>query len=134
MIANRKSTTDAAEEIVEAALALGSQIWVAVDEMELERHLPPALVEAMQQGGVFRGSCCVSSPEAGPLTQVRIVEALSLADSSVGWGSLIGTGAGYFSAFNDQVVAREMYPDISGDSDCTATVRPGARSQRRLPG
>ena len=52
-------------------------------------------------------------PEADPLTQMRVVEALSLADGSVGWCAMIGSDGGYFSAFLDQAVAREMYPDIN---------------------
>ena len=128
MTASTRSTTDAAEQIVEAALALGPQIRAAVDEMEQGRHLPPALVEAMQQAGVFRMTMPREwgGPEADPLTQVRIVEALSLADGSVGWCSMIGSDGGYFTAFLDQAVAREMYPDINA---VTATVlRPSGKA------
>ena len=38
MTASTRSTTDAAEQIVEAALALGPQIRAAVDEMEQGRY------------------------------------------------------------------------------------------------
>ncbi len=128
MTASTRSTTDAAEQIVEAALALGPQIRAAVDEMEQGRRLPPALVEAMQQAGVFRMTMPHEwgGPEADPLTQMRVVEALSLADGSVGWCSMIGSDGGYFTAFLDQAVAREMYPDINA---VTATVlRPSGRA------
>ena len=128
MAASTKYTTDEAEQIVEAARALGPQIRAAVEEMEQGRHLPAPLVQAMQQAGVFRMTMPREwgGPEADPLTQVRVVEALSLADGSVGWCSMIGSDGGYFTAFLDQAVAREMYPDINA---VTATVlRPSGRA------
>jgi alkylation response protein AidB-like acyl-CoA dehydrogenase len=51
-------------------------------------------------------------PEADPLTTIRVIEALSRADGSVGWCVMIGCDGGYFSAFLDQDVAREMYRDL----------------------
>ena len=128
MTDDTRATTDEAEQIVEAAYALGPQIRAAVEEMERQRHLPAAIVQAMQQVGAFRMNMPREwgGPEADPLTQVRIVEALSIADGSVGWCSMIGSDGGYFTAFLDQAVAREMYPDINA---VTATVlRPSGRA------
>lgn len=128
MTASTRFATDEAEKIVEAALALGPQIKAAVDEMEQSRHLPLPLVQAMQEAGVFRMTMPKEwgGPEADPLTQIRVVEALSLADGSVGWCAMIGSDGGYFSAFLDQTVAREMYQDINA---VTATVlRPSGRA------
>jgi alkylation response protein AidB-like acyl-CoA dehydrogenase len=47
-----------------------------------------------------------------PITQLRVIEALSVADASVGWCAMIGSEGGYLSGFLDQQVAREMYSDI----------------------
>ena len=128
MADSTRVTTDEAEQIVEAARALGPQVWAAVEEMEQGRRLPAAIVQAMQQAGAFRMTMPHEwgGPEADPLTQVRIVEALSTADGSVGWCAMIGSDGGYFTAFMDQAVAREMYPDINA---VTATVlRPAGRA------
>jgi hypothetical protein len=40
--------------ILEAAQALAPQIHAAADEIEQGRCLPPPLVQAMKQAGVFR--------------------------------------------------------------------------------
>ena len=128
MADSTRVTTDEAEQIVEAARALGPQVRAAVEEMEQGRRLPAAIVQAMQQAGAFRMTMPHEwgGPEADPLTQVRIVEALSTADGSVGWCAMIGSDGGYFTAFMDQAVAREMYPDINA---VTATVlRPAGRA------
>ncbi len=128
MTDDTRVTTDAAEQIVGAARALGPQIRAAIEEMEQGRRLPAAIVQAMQQAGAFRMTMPREwgGPEADPLTQVRIVEALSTADGSVGWCSMIGSDGGYFTAFLDQAVAHEMYPDINA---VTATVlRPSGRA------
>jgi alkylation response protein AidB-like acyl-CoA dehydrogenase len=50
--------------------------------------------------------------ELDPLSQLRIIEALSAADASVGWCVMIGSDSGYFSGFLDQQVARSMYTDV----------------------
>ena len=128
MAASTKYTTNEAEQIVEAARALGPQIRATIEEMEQGRHLPAPLVQAMQQAGVFRMTMPHEwgGPEADPLTQIRVVEALSSADGSVGWCSMIGSDGGYFTAFLDQAVAREMYTDINA---VTATVlRPSGQA------
>jgi len=121
MAAGSTHTTDESEQLVEAARALGPQIRESVQEMEHERRLPVSLVQAMQQAGAFRMTMPKEwgGPEADPLTQVRVIEALSLADGSVGWCSMIGSDGGYFTAFLDQAVAREMYADMNA---VTATV------------
>ena len=128
MTDDTRVTTDATEQIVETAHALGPQIRTAIEEMEQGRRLPATIVQAIQQAGAFRMTMPREwgGPEADPLTQVRIVEALSIADGSVGWCSMIGSDSGYFTAFMDQAVAHEMYPDINA---VTATVlRPSGRA------
>ncbi len=51
-------------------------------------------------------------PELDPLTQIRVIEALACADGSVGWCAMINSDGGYFSAYLDPNVAREMYRDL----------------------
>ena len=51
-------------------------------------------------------------PELDFPSQLRVIEALSIADASVGWCAMIGIDGGYMTAYIDQTAAREMYPDI----------------------
>lgn len=84
------------------------------EEIERERRLPLRLVTAMKEAGIFRMPMPREwgGPELDPLSQLRIIEALSIADASVGWCAMIGCDSGYLSAFLDQEAAREMYPDL----------------------
>jgi alkylation response protein AidB-like acyl-CoA dehydrogenase len=60
-------------------------------------------------------------PELDPLTQIRVIEALAMADGSVGWCAMIGCDSGYITAFLDQDVARAMYPDLLAAIGAAAT-------------
>jgi alkylation response protein AidB-like acyl-CoA dehydrogenase len=68
----------------------------------------------MKRAGVFRMTMPREwgGPEVDPLTQIRVIEALSYADGSVGWCAMINSDGGYFSAYLDPTVAREMYRDL----------------------
>ena len=100
--------------ILHAAIALGPQIRSASAEIERGRRLPSGIYEAMKASGIF-GMAMPSAwggPELDPLTQFRVLEALAMAEGSVGWCGMINCDSGYGSAFLDQDVARSMYPDI----------------------
>ena len=107
------SRSDAAS-ILSAAVALMPMIQECREEIERGRRLPLPLVEALKQAGVFRMTMprAWGGAEVDPVSQLRIVEALSTADASVGWCVMIGCDSGYLSGFLDQQVAREMYPDL----------------------
>jgi indole-3-acetate monooxygenase len=72
------------------------------------------LVQEMKEAGVFSLSMprAWGGPEVDPLTQIRVVEALSMADGSAGWAAMLGLHAGYFAAFLDETAARKMYTDL----------------------
>jgi alkylation response protein AidB-like acyl-CoA dehydrogenase len=104
---------DDTESILAAAIDLQPRIRAEREQIENERRLPRELVEALKEAGVFRMTMPRDwgGAELDPLSQLRIIEALSLADASVGWCVMIGSDSGYFSGFIDQQVARSMYPD-----------------------
>ena len=114
--------------ILHAAIGLAEQIRAASDEIERGRRLLPGIAAAMKDAGVFGMAMprVWGGPELDPLTQFRVIEALALAEGSVGWCAMIGCDGGYVTAFLDQDVARTMYPDIrdgpnesdSGRSPC----------------
>jgi len=100
--------------VLHAAIGLAEQIREASDEIERGRRLPPGIAAAMKAAGVFGMAMprVWGGPELDPLTQFRVIEALAMADGSVGWCAMIGCDGGYVTAFLDQDVARAMYPDI----------------------
>jgi len=128
--------------VLHSAIALHSKIQAAGDEMERIRRISPEIATAMKDAGVF-GMVLPRSwgaPELDPLTQLRVIEALAMAEGSAGWCAMIGCDSGYITAFLDENVAREMYPDIWVATAATATAtgqatpaRGGYRVSGRFP-
>ena len=112
-----KTATDAEASVIRTLAAvreLDPKIRAAANEIEQERRLPLYIVREMQRAGVFRMSMprAWGGSELDLPAQLEVIEALSMADASVGWCAMIGTDGGYMTAFIDQAVAREMYPDV----------------------
>ena len=107
-------TDESAEGTLAAVRELDPKIRAAANEIEEGRRLPLHIVRAMQRAGVFRMTMprAWGGSELDPPSQLEVIEALSMADASVGWCAMIGTDGGYTTAFIDQSVAREMYPDV----------------------
>lgn len=108
-------TDGAMSEIRKAALALGPLIRDAADEIEDGRGLPPRIVDALKQAGVFRAAMpkAWGGPELSIPEQTRITETLSYFDGSTGWCGIIGMVGGYFAAQLPEQSARELFPDIN---------------------
>lgn len=125
---------DSATRTLEAARELGPKIRAAADEIEQGRRLPMHLVRDMQQAGMFRMAMprAWGGPELDFLTQMRVIEALSMADASAGWCTMIGVDGGYMTAFIDQAVAREMYRDL--DSVTAVTFAPPGKAVKTKDG
>ncbi len=125
---------DSATRTLEAARALGPKIRAAADEIEQGRRLPIHLVRDMQRAGVFRMAMprAWGGPELDFLTQLRVIEALSIADASAGWCTMIGIDGGYMTAYIDQAVAREMYRDL--DSVTAITFAPPGKAVKTKDG
>lgn len=122
------TTATNSEALIEATRALRPIITLHREEIEAGRCLPRPVVEAMQRAGVFRMTMPREwgGPEIDPMTQIRVIEELSIADGSAGWCAMIGSDGGYFSAFLDQGVARQMYRDL--DAVTASVVRPAGRA------
>ncbi len=121
---NEQRSRNDAESILSAATELAPVIQACREEIERERRLPLPLVDALKKAGVFRMTMprAWGGAELDPLSQLRIIEALSVADASVGWCVMIGCDSGYFSGFLDQQVAREMYPDLDAVTGSALTL------------
>src|SRR6266478_521385 len=91
--------------VLQAAIGLAEQIRAASDEIETGRRIPQSIAAAMKEAGVFGMAMPYAwgGPELDPLTQIRVIEALAMADGSVGWCAMIGCDSGYITAFLDQV-------------------------------
>lgn len=102
------------EQILENASGLVPLIEARSSEIEAGRRLPIDLVEELKRAGVFRMPMPASwgGPEMGFVDQLRVIELLSHADPSVGWCVMIGSDSGFYSAFFDDDVAREIWPDL----------------------
>jgi indole-3-acetate monooxygenase len=109
--------------ILHAAIAMAPQIRASVEEIEQARRLPTSIVNAMKDAGIFGMTMPHEwgGPELDPLTQFRVLEALAMADGSVGWCAMINCDGGYITAFLDQDVARIMYPDLQAGTAAAAT-------------
>jgi alkylation response protein AidB-like acyl-CoA dehydrogenase len=109
--------------VLHAAIGLAEQTRKASDKTERCRRLPPGIAAAMKDAGVFGMAMprAWGGPELDPWTQFRVIEALAMADGSVGWCAMIGCDGGYVTAFLDQDVARTMYPDFLVATGAAAT-------------
>jgi indole-3-acetate monooxygenase len=106
--------TDEAQRTLAAARAMTEQIRATAGDIEEGRRLPPDIVRSMREAGIFRMTMprAWGGAELDPMAQIRVIEALAEADGSVGWCAMINSDSGYFSAFIDQNIAREMYADL----------------------
>ena len=109
--------------VLRAAIRLAEQIRPASAEIERGRRLPAGIAAAMKDAGVFGMAMprAWGGLEVDPLTQFRVIEALAMADGSVGWCAMIGCDGGYMTAFLDQDVGRAMYPDLLMATAAAAT-------------
>jgi indole-3-acetate monooxygenase len=116
--------------LMAAAKALEPHISAAVEPMETERRLPPPLVQAMKEAGIFRMAVAraYGGLELPPATQVQIIEELSRFDGSVGWCAMIGGAAGYLGGFLSPPVARRLFGHIDGIA--AGQVAPTGRADR----
>jgi indole-3-acetate monooxygenase len=119
--------------VLHDAIAMAAKIRNSRDQIEQERRLPAAIIRAMKDAGVFGMAMprTWGGPELDPLTQFRVIEALAMADGSVGWCAMINCDGGYITAFLDQDVGRSLYPDIQAPTASTATITGQAT---RVPG
>src|ERR1700731_3406192 len=125
---------EGAIQTLDAARELAPKIRAAAGEIEKGRRLPMHLVREMQRAGVFRMVMPRSwaGPELDFLTQMRVIEELSIVDASTGWCAMIGVDGGYMTAYIDQAVAREMYADI--DSVTATTFAPPGTAVKKGDG
>lgn len=94
-----------------AASAIARMAAAASREAESARSLPPALVAAIADAGLFR--LCVPRSvgglESDAVTVLRVIETVSAGDGSAGWCVMIGATSGLVAGFMPKQDAREIF-------------------------
>ena len=118
-------------EILDRVRALSPSIRAASDEIEKTGRLTEEIVYALKHADVFAMAMPteMGGPEADPMTQLEIVEALSIADGSVGWVAMIGSDGGYYAAHLSPEAANEIYADPNAITASTLVPRGQARRE-----
>lgn len=93
------------------ARAAAAAIAPMLGELDRERRLPPAAVDALVGAGVCK--LCVprtlGGGEASPATLAAVIEELARSDGSLGWIAMIVATSGLMSVYLDDATARELY-------------------------
>lgn len=81
-----------AHTLVTKAEKLGPLVTTHADQAERERRLPAAVAKAFAREGLYRIAApkAFHGAEADPMTQIRVIEAVSRVDGSAGWNLMIG--------------------------------------------
>ena len=98
-------------DMVAAARTLRPQIIAARDEMDRSYRLPPSLVSAMDEAGLFRTymPSSLGGHELDPITAFKVIEQIAMADGSAGWCCFIAGSIGMYSGWLDTSVAHELF-------------------------
>lgn len=133
---------DPVDRILEAVRELGPSITAQRDDFDRGRRLPEAVFAALAKAGLFRlwFPQAIGGPELAPMDFMRVVEAASALDGSVGW--LIGNGAGMsrLGGYLGEAVASDWFSDphafVASATGAVGTVVPvegGYRVSGRWP-
>ena len=104
--------TTVSENVVEAAAALGPLLRELSAEHERERRLSAAAIDALRGAGIFRMGIprALGGLESDPLTTLRVIEELAVADGATGWCANIYLGTSTTSGLIAADAARAMFP------------------------
>lgn len=124
-----KSAVDSATALLDAAAALGPLIQASANQIEEDRQLTPAIVNALARAGFFRMTVprTLGGEEVDPETIVRVIEAVSKADGSTGWSVMVAATTGVCSGLLAERAAREIFIHDPG-ANAAACVSPNGRA------
>ena len=124
----------AAGQVRAAVAVLAEQLRDRGAEIEQAGELPPDVVTALRQAGVFRLWMPVElgGYEAAPIEVLEVVQLLSAADGSTGWCAATGVGSNIAGALLAEPVARRLFADP--DVLCGGVLMPGGRAVPQLDG
>jgi alkylation response protein AidB-like acyl-CoA dehydrogenase len=118
-----------AADIIDHVTALLPRVESSRARIAADRRLPDELVNALRGAGAFRMPMPESwgGPEMTLRQQTEVVERLATADPSTAWCVMIGSDAGYYSAFLDDAAAHEVFSDV--DSITAGWIVPAGRAE-----
>src|SRR5574341_366476 len=104
-------------DVVAAAMNLAPHIRAVREELEATRRVPVALVQALNDAGLFRPYLprVLGGPELPPVTVFRAIEEIAKADGSVGWCTMIASGVSLLIGWLHPDVGRALFgqpPDV----------------------
>jgi alkylation response protein AidB-like acyl-CoA dehydrogenase len=99
--------------LIAAARAVRPVVEAHADQAEIDRRLPQPAVDALAEAGLMRMfvPADYGGPGADPVTVVEAVAAVSAADGSAGWCTMIATTTSSMAAFLAPQYAAEIYAD-----------------------
>ena len=118
-------------DLVAAARKLRPQIRAAQAELDDARRLPPSLVEALSETGVFRAfyPSALGGLQADPHTLYRAIEAIACVDGTVGWCAMVTGVFGIVAGWLRDEVALELFgPDA--DVRIAGSFQPTGKARR----
>ncbi len=118
-----------ATALLAAARGLAPLVEALRDRFDLDRTLPPVLVDAMHAAGLFRMWVPrdLGGAELDPLSFLTVIEELSRLDGSVGWCAVIPAGYARLSGALVEDVARELFQG-TGRGLLVGTLNPTGRA------
>ena len=114
--------------VLERVRGAAAAIRAEAPACEQARRLTPSVVATLREAGAFGMvmSRRLGGPEVDPITQLEVIEAVSRADGSAGWCTMIGSDGGYATSYLETDVAKGMYPSL--DAPTAFTIAPGGRA------
>ena len=105
--------TQAESDIAEAAGRLAPRIAAASDEIERQRRLPSAIVDAMVDAGLFRMLVpkSLGGSEVQLITFSEVIETVAQADGSTAWCLGQGAGSGQIASGLERQAASAIFGD-----------------------
>jgi alkylation response protein AidB-like acyl-CoA dehydrogenase len=126
-------TSGESEALLRSVEDLRGEVAAIREDADRLRRLPDPIAKALAERNFYR----VLLPRelgglgADPVTYLRMVEALSAMDGSVGWNFAIGCGSSLLAGFLPEAVAREIFDSPSA---CTAGAAAPTGSARIVDG
>jgi alkylation response protein AidB-like acyl-CoA dehydrogenase len=118
----------AAGQVRAAVAVLAERLRNRGAEIEQAGELPPDVVTALRQSGLFRLWMPVElgGYEAAPIEVLEMLQLLAAADGSTGWCAATGVGSNIAGALLAEPVARRLFADP--DVLCGGVLMPGGRA------
>ncbi len=100
-------------DTMDRARSLAPQIALLAGEIERERRLPAAVLDALHQAQLFRLMLprSVDGLETDPVTFFHVIETIAAADASTAWCLSQAGGCATAAAYLDPAVARRVFAD-----------------------